>query len=186
MGVLLYNIVSSEVVMRVQEALELLDVFLLKHGLHRDFIICGGASIILQGLSNRPTMDIDVVSPQIDQQLKSISIFVADILGLRHGWLNSNASVFVDDFEPGWESRVEQIFVGQNLEVFTVSRQDLLLSKFCAELDRGFDLEDIKSLAPTPQELSQIQTLLLKKQRWEDWEILQLVETIREILYETE
>lgn len=63
--------------------LDLLNSFLKKRNEVRSFIICGGASLILQKIAKRTTQDIDVVAPEIDKVLKNASEDVAKVLGDR-------------------------------------------------------------------------------------------------------
>lgn len=62
--------------------LDLLNFYLGKRNENRTFIICGGASLILQHISNRATRDVDIISPKIDKVLKEASEEVAKSLGL--------------------------------------------------------------------------------------------------------
>jgi hypothetical protein len=139
--------------MDIKTSLELLDFYLSKKSLHRSFIICGGASLLLQGIIFRTTRDVDVVAPPIDESLAAAALSVAYDLNLDAHWLNSGPGSIVQDLKEGWEKRVFEVFHGRNLIVFSISREDLIFSKFWALCDRQKDLQDLLLLKPSPAEL---------------------------------
>lgn len=141
----------------VKEALDLLNFFLHKKGISRTFIICGGASLILQNVTRlgRATTDIDVVAPEIDEALKEAAVYVADQLGVRPHWLNSNPKALAKDMAPGWESRIIEVYSASNLVVHSISRRDMIFAKFYAYCDRQKDLNDLIDLAVTEDELNE-------------------------------
>jgi hypothetical protein len=85
----------------IRKTLDLLNFFLREKGLSRTFIICGGASLILQGIIGRGTKDIDVVGPEIDEALREAAVYVAEQLGLNPYWLNTEPKGLAKDMAPG-------------------------------------------------------------------------------------
>ncbi len=146
-------IVKKERPMKVKDSLILLNTYLKKCRANRSFIICGGASLILQGIISRATKDIDVIAPPIDEALKMAAISVADDLGLDHHWLNNGPTSITTDLREGWQERVIEIFKASNLTVFSISREDLIFSKLWAMCDRGKDEQDLLLLNPSKSEL---------------------------------
>ncbi len=139
----------------IKEALDLLNFHLKKLGIKRTFTICGGASLILQGIStkNRATQDVDVVAPEIDQQLREASVAVAEELQVSAQWLNSDVKTLSKDLDAGWQDRSFQVYSSSNLTVLSISRSDLIFSKFYAYCDRQQDIYDLIDLRLTDNEI---------------------------------
>lgn len=64
---------------------------LAARGIHGDIKLVGGAALILQGIGNRPTADIDA-SYAKKTSVNSIVAEMATDYYLASDWLNSNAS----------------------------------------------------------------------------------------------
>lgn len=118
--------------MNIKDSLILLNIYLSKKGVKRSFIICGGASLVLQGIISRITKDIDIIAPPIDDILKASALSVSQDLGLDDHWLNSGRETISKDLASGWESRVFEVFKDSNLSVFSISISDLIFTKFWA------------------------------------------------------
>ncbi|AYF44402.1 hypothetical protein BALOs_1401 [Halobacteriovorax sp. BALOs_7] len=123
-------------------ALKKLNDFLAKEGKALEFVICGGALIYLSGYNSRPTQDVDVLKG-FNEVLKQASKDIAEELGISEKWLNPHVEVFVEYFPEGWEDRVELVRNYSNLEVFGVSRQDLISNKLKSLLTREADRQDL-------------------------------------------
>ncbi len=141
----------------IHKALDLLNLYLQKKSEQRTFIICGGAAIILRGIQERGTNDIDVIAPEIDQILKESSVRVAEDLGLGSDWLNDKPRKFyAKDLPTDWESRAFKIYAASHLTVQSVSDFDLAILKFLAECDRNKDLQDIIDLKLSAEKISMV------------------------------
>lgn len=123
-------------------------------------VIYGGAALISIGVSERATVDIDVFAPKIDGALEAAIVNVAEKYDFDKNWINSTGRAFVDEMPKGWRDRVQPLYKGEVLIVKILGRIDLIYTKFLAELDRGEDLEDLKSLKPTKSELRRIEEQL--------------------------
>lgn len=137
----------------IKHALNLLNFYLKKKNQSRAFTICGGASLFLQGITNRTTRDIDVVGAEIDDSLQEAAIMVAKDLGLKPLWLNSEPKALAKDMKPGWAERTFLIHEESHIKVFSISRSDMIFSKFYAYCDRQKDIEDLVSLNVTEMEI---------------------------------
>ncbi|HAZ11562.1 MAG: hypothetical protein A2X86_21600 [Bdellovibrionales bacterium GWA2_49_15] len=155
--------------MDIRQSLQSLNFYLKKKNLNRSFIICGGASLILQGIIARTTRDIDIVAPPIDQALTEVAASVAEDLGLDSHWLNSGPGSIVQDLKDGWEKRVQEIFKDTNLVVYSIARDDLIFTKFWALCDRQKDFEDLILLKPTLAELNQAVEYTKTRDANPDW-----------------
>lgn len=157
--------------LNIAESLDLLNFYLKKKDIKRSFIVCGGASLILQGLSRqgRVTKDIDVIAPEIDSALKEASISVANDLGLNVDWLNSDAHVLTKDLPLDWRMRILEIFKSSHLEVNSISRSDMIFAKFWAYCDRQQDLHDLIDLQITEIEIDNIADIIKTKDAHPNW-----------------
>jgi hypothetical protein len=148
---------SNQYEVDINKALALLGTYLERKELQRELVVGGGAAITLLGHARvLGTRDIDIVGSKIDEELKNGAHFVAEELGLLPNWLNESATAFNDRYPEGWIKRIKLVFESENLIVHAVCREDMLYSKICSELDRGFDYDDIVTLFPTKDELSEL------------------------------
>lgn len=126
----------------VNHVLERLNEYLKQESVSAHFVTCGGALIYLSGHGGRVTQDVDVLEG-FTKALQKASESVAKELNLGEDWLNPFVEVYVEHFPPGWRDRVDLVREFSNLEVFGVSRQDLISNKLKAFMDRDFDKEDL-------------------------------------------
>jgi hypothetical protein len=158
--------------MNIKDSLQLLNLYLKKKNIKRSFIICGGASLIIQGLVSRTTKDIDIVAPPIDKALSEAADSVASDLGLNSHWLNCGPDSLINNLAKGWKDRIIEVFRSSNLTVFSISREDLIFSKFWALCDRQKDKNDLILLNPSKEELNNavIQTISCDgNPSWPEW-----------------
>lgn len=141
----------------INSALDLLNHYLSEKGEERTFIICGGASLVLQGVEGRGTADIDIVGPKIDRVLREASLLVANELGLSPSWLNDDVQkIFSQDLPDKWSTRTFKIYSKSHLVVRSLSKLDLAILKFLAECDRQRDLQDLVDLNLSESEIDQV------------------------------
>lgn len=72
---------------------------------------------------------------------------------MREDWLNNGPSSLVPLLPNGWRERVQKVYEGQALQLWTLGRFEFLLTKLWALCDRGLDLGDCMALSPSPDEL---------------------------------
>jgi len=133
----------------------LLNQRLEARGATRSFIICGSSALIAQKLAraSRATTDIDLLSPEIDTILKTVSLEIAHEKGLRSNWLNTDAISLIRDLPIGWEARTVEIYSSSNLIIHSIGRSDMIFSKLYAYCDRDIDFEDLIDIKPTKEEI---------------------------------
>lgn len=73
---------------------------LQERGIHGDIKLVGGAALILQGIGNRPTADIDA-SYADKTAVDAVVTDMATDYDLAPDWLNSNAAAFLPE-NAGW------------------------------------------------------------------------------------
>ena len=107
-------------------------------GAHGDVKLVGGAALILQGIGNRPTADIDA-SYTDPHTIHTVVAEMAADYDLAPDWLNTNASAFVPD-NATWVD-LEQL---DGLTIQAADTETLLAMKIAAERDK--DTLDIARL----------------------------------------
>ena len=94
----------------------------------------GGAVLTLRW-SDRMSMDVDVVSESMPQELRSAAAVIAARHGLRPDWINDAAKVKTPDLDP----ELEVLYRGDRLTVYGAGTRYLLASKLFAARDTDFD-----------------------------------------------
>ncbi|WP_255771222.1 DUF6036 family nucleotidyltransferase [Pseudarthrobacter sulfonivorans] len=107
-------------------------------GVHGDIKLVGGAALILQGIGNRPTADVDA-SYADPHAIHAVVADMAADYDLAPDWLNTNASAFVPD-NATWVD-IEQL---DGLTIHAADTETLLAMKIAAERDK--DTLDIARL----------------------------------------
>lgn len=157
----------------IRTILEALDRELAAHssgaGVSDVLVICGGAALISLGIRSTSTMDIDVITPDLSQELIAVAAVVGKQFGLARDWFNNGPKSLVPLLPADWQRRLTPIFRGKRLSVDSLGRPELLLSKIFAEADRQEDLEDIMGLRPTRAELDAAATLVVTFDANPDW-----------------
>lgn len=107
-------------------------------GIHADIKLVGAAALILQGIGNRPTADIDA-SYADPHTVNTVVMEMAAAYDLAPDWLNTNAAAFVPD-NATWVD-LEQL---DGLTIQAADTETLLAMKIAAERDK--DTLDIARL----------------------------------------
>ena len=149
------------------EPLRVLGALLEERELHYDLLAVGGAALLLLGLIDRPTKDIDVVgvvgpegvafSRALPEPLAQAIDDTATLLELRPDWLNAGPASLVElGLPPGTVARaVVREWGGLRLRL--ASRIDQISFKLYAAVDNGPSsrhFADLRRLSPTPTELA--------------------------------
>lgn len=131
-----------------------------------DVAVIGGGALLLLGLIDRPTKDLDVVAriegsdwltaEPLPAALASAILDVAAILGLPNNWLNGGPTELLRFGLPeGFDQRTELRTYGA-LTIRLAARVDQVAFKLYAAVDQGpgsRHFKDLKKLTPTPDEL---------------------------------
>ena len=132
----------------------------------------GGGSLLLLGVIDRPTKDLDIVglvrngvlesAAPLPDELGAAVREVADLLGLPADWLNPGpAELLRFGLPAGYAARAETRRYG-GLTLLLAGRFDQICFKLYAAVDQGprsKHAADLHRLAPTPDDL-------LKAARW--------------------
>jgi hypothetical protein len=130
------------------------DEYLSDRGLTFQCVVIGGGALLLAGIIDRPTKDLDCLDPEIPEEiLEAARTFAASRPELWEHWLNNGPRSLIRDLPPDWSDHLETIFSGKSLTLLTLGRLDLLRSKLFAYCDRQQDIDDCIALAPSTEEL---------------------------------
>lgn len=140
------------------------DQYLRSKGLRFEAIVIGGAALNIMDVTNRLTRDVDLIDPRIPQEVKEASIgFLKDSkFKLQENWLNNDAISLTKDLPDKWRLRVQKIYEGKSLTLYTLGRLDLLKTKLYALCDRATDFSDCVKLAPSKKEIEECFSWVLK------------------------
>jgi Nucleotidyltransferase of unknown function (DUF6036) len=150
----------------LESALSALGRVLGSRGLSYELVTFGGSSLMLLGLIQRPTRDLDVIAliasgnyvkaSSLPVPLTQAVADVGAIFQLGPDWINAGPADLLDFGLPrGFAERTEVRGYG-SLTLRIASRQDQVALKLYAATDQGPQskhFEDLRALAPTRDEL---------------------------------
>lgn len=150
----------------LEQALQILGEILATRGEHHDLAVVGGGALLILGLIDRPTRDLDVVARVESDRWSRAEPFpaglaeavrdVASALDLPDDWLNPGPTDLLDLGLPdGFAERVVVRRYG-TLTIRYAVREDQIAFKLYAAVDQGPDSKhfaDLNRLAPTQDEL---------------------------------
>ena len=130
-------------------------------------LVVGGSNLLLVGLIDRPTGDLDVIGlseqsayrklVELPEPLRRAAAEVGLAFDLSERWLNTDAASLMDsELPPGWRERIEIRRYGA-LEPHLTSRFDQICFNFWAAVDAGPKSKhfvDLVALSPTDAELA--------------------------------
>ncbi|MHB8512655.1 MAG: DUF6036 family nucleotidyltransferase [Actinomycetota bacterium] len=150
---------------QIEQALNVLGATLSNRRLRFELVAVGGSSLLLLGLIQRPTQDLDIVARVLDGVLVTASPLpptllaavsdVAATLGLGPKWLNAEpGGLFELGLPEGFQDRLETRTYG-NLVLHLCGRTDQIHFKLYAAADgmREKHVDDLRRLKPTRDEL---------------------------------
>lgn len=140
------------------QTLEAFDLWLASRALRLDAIVVGGAALVLLGAIDRQTRDVDILAPELSDDVTLASREFAEAMrsagvDLSDDWLNNGPIQLADVLPTGWELRKRLVLDRGALRLWVLSRPDLLKTKLFALCDRATDLADCLALLPTAEEL---------------------------------
>ena len=140
--------------------IEAFDAWLEERSLRLEAVVIGGSALGLLGITERQTRDVDVLHPELpDDVAQAARDFAAHMrdegVPLADDWLNNGPMQVAGVLPEGWQLRLQVAFDGQVLKLLTLGRKDLLKTKLFAICDRGTDLGDCLALAPSADELDE-------------------------------
>ncbi|MDO9181967.1 MAG: DUF6036 family nucleotidyltransferase [Bacteriovorax sp.] len=137
------------------------DQYLHKNSMHFEAIVIGGAALSILGIITRQTQDVDVLDPEIPNNILEAAKLFATLEGisetsLKENWLNHGPESLRKYLRPNWRMRLQPLFQGSAITFTTLGRVDLIGTKILAYCDRGTDLKDCIDLKPSREEILEI------------------------------
>ena len=144
--------------MKPKEVISEFDEFLKKHKTTFTGVAIGSAPLSLLGIIAKETRDCDIIDPVIPENIQSFAVEFAQQNRARGGtlrddWLNNGPISLKDKLPVGWEKRLQLIFKGKSLTLYSVGRDDLLKTKLLGLCDRGIDKNDCIAMRPAKEEI---------------------------------
>lgn len=150
----------------LRDALSTLGALLEDRGIPTEIVVIGGGGLLLAGLIQRPTEDLDALAfvrggsydlaRPFPAPLREAISDVANLLGLAPDWLNPGPTDQVKHGLPlGFATRTTRLVFG-GLTLHVASRFDQICLKLYAAVDdapSGKHFADLVALEPTHQEL---------------------------------
>lgn len=118
--------------------------------------VCGGAALMMLGLVDRTTKDIDLVEPRkLPKEFGQAADIVAREYGLPGNWINQGPKELAEmGLPPHFDDRAVVRKYGRRLTARIASRLDQIFFKIYAAVDRGgYHADDLKKLNPSQGEL---------------------------------
>jgi hypothetical protein len=124
-----------------------------------EVLLLGGTAGMLARLLSpaRTTADCDVVlltGAAGWDALAAAAGVAGEQLGLPATWLNRDCEAFAWTLPLGWRERKELVETFGPLVVWRASRRDLIATKMLGAVQRPQDLEDLRQIGPTREELA--------------------------------
>lgn len=118
-----------------------------------EITVAGGAALLMAFDLDRGTVDVDAVEaiPGLDESFRRAVREVADELELAPTWLNDSVKGYREVLASGYRERRRHLGDFNRLQVYALGRRDLILLKLFAM--RAQDIEDLRSLEPTENEI---------------------------------
>jgi hypothetical protein len=164
----------------IHEALKLLNSKMVYEQVDPiEFVVCGGAALIVAKLVSRATRDVDIVAlahargtqvellqeTRLPAELKRLAAEVGIDLGIESDWLNFGPSPLLKfGLPPGLSTRLRKRPYGDCLTVYFIGRLDQVHFKIYAAMDPKEGtrhLSDLLDLKPTEHEVKAAVSWLL-------------------------
>jgi hypothetical protein len=158
-------VTSTSTGLPMENALSALSEELQKIGRELKIVVTGGHVMNVLGIATRLTHDVDVIGKfdegritklDIDKQLQSAVVHVANTMGIASDWFNKGAEMVIDTIPPGMEKRLIEKKYGDNITAYYSSPKDLLFLKLAYAISGNeTQNKDILALNPTFDEIEE-------------------------------
>jgi len=157
------------------------DTYLAEQSLNFEAIVVGGAALALLGIIRRTTRDVDLLTSPIPPIILRHAKDFARIHDLPENWLNDGPKSLKNELPPGWEAKIQPIFQGGSLTLWTLERQHLIITKLYAACDRDADdSQDLLAMKPTVKEIEEARDWIVHLDGNPEWpnHVLTVVERL--------
>ena len=146
------------------------DRYLADQALTFEGIIIGGAALAILGVITRTTRDVDLMTSPIPPIILRHAKAFAKAYSLAENWLNDAPSSLERELPKDWRSKVQKIFEGNALTLWTLAREHLIISKLFAACDReADDFNDLLLMKPTVKEIDEARDWVSRLDGNPDW-----------------
>lgn len=97
------------------------DAFLLSKKLQFEGIAVGGSALILLGVIDRATRDLDLVNQSIPEAILEAAKQFSQLHSLDENWLNNGPREITKHLPTGWQERLTPLFNGKALSFWRQS-----------------------------------------------------------------
>ena len=156
--------------------LEGFDSFLTKKDLSFTGVVIGGGALLLLNVISRATQDLDVLDPEIDDEIKKASEDFSDEFNsenkegaLLKNWFNNGPVSLKKELPKDWKEGLRPVFNGKSIKLYTLSQSVLLKTKLFAYVDRDVDLKDLIKISPSIDEIESSYEWVSKRDEHPGW-----------------
>jgi hypothetical protein len=129
------------------------DNFLTLNELRFEGVAIGGTALVVLDIIQRSTIDVDLLERDIPEGIAEAARNFATLHGLSENWFNAGPVDIIRSLPHNWRADLEPLFTGDSLILKTLSRINLIRTKFWAMCDRMRDIDDLVAMNPSLEEI---------------------------------
>jgi len=152
-----------------KEIISKFDEFLTSHRLRFEAIAIGGAALVVLDIIQRATRDIDLLETEIPEPIAKAAREFASMHGLSENWFNAGPADLLRNLPPTWKTDLQPLYAGESLILKTLSRLNLIRTKFWAMCDRMRDVDDLVAIDPCDEEIEMAVDWVIPLDANPDW-----------------
>jgi len=136
-----------------KEIIPKFDDFLTSKRLRFEGVAIGGAALVVLDVIQRSTRDVDLLEEEIPEAISKAASEFANLHGLSEQWFNAGPADLMRNLPSNWKTDLQQLYSGKSLTLRTLSRINIIRTKFWAMCDRMRDVDDLIAISPTDEEI---------------------------------
>jgi hypothetical protein len=136
-----------------KEIIPKFDEFLTSRRLRFEGVAIGGAALVVLDVIQRATRDIDLLETEIPAAISKAASEFASKYGLSEHWFNAGPADLLRYLPSSWKTDLQPLYSGMSLNLKTLSRINIIRTKFWAMCDRMRDVDDLIAIAPSDDEI---------------------------------
>jgi hypothetical protein len=136
-----------------KEIIPKFDEFLTSKQLRFDGVAIGGAALAVLDIIQRSTRDVDLLESEIPEAISKAASEFAGLHGLSENWFNAGPANLLRNLPSDWKTDLQQLYNGKSLTLRTLSRINIIRTKFWAMCDRMRDVDDLVAINPNDAEI---------------------------------
>lgn len=136
-----------------KEIIPKFDEFLTLKRLRFEGVAIGGAALVVLDIIQRSTRDVDLLEVEIPEPISKAAIQFASLHGLSEQWFNAGPADLLMNLPSNWKTDLQLLYSGKSLTLRTLSRINIIRTKFWAMCDRMRDVDDLIAISPSDDEI---------------------------------